>query len=406
MSSGRSLRENAAILALRGVNGASRLLRRGAGTVAGGRVGLRLAPTLLATLARERTIIAVSGTNGKTTTTALCVAGWGGEVPTNRTGANMPAGHVAALAGSTNEHVVLEVDEAWLPDVIAATGPRVVVLLNLSRDQLDRANEVRQLAERWRLCLGDPANADLVVVANANDPLVVYAALDAANVRWCDVPTSWTLDARSCPRCTLALQHGENTWHCSCGLAKPLPTTSLAGTELRVGATGGELELAIPGQFNRANAALAATALVEVGVGLEESLARMRAVTGVEGRYTIRAWNGHRLRLLLAKNPAGFDALLSTVPADGADVWVAINANVADGRDPSWLYDVVFERLSGHRVWCFGERRLDLATRLDYAGVDFSVADDPFGVPISPEPIALLANYTAFQEWMARSVPC
>jgi UDP-N-acetylmuramyl tripeptide synthase len=393
-------------LALRGVNGASRLLHRGAGTVAGGRVGLRLAPTLLATLASGRTIIAVSGTNGKTTTTALCVAGWGGEVTTNRTGANMPAGHVAALAGSANERVVLEVDEAWLPDVIEATRPRVVVLLNLSRDQLDRANEVRQLAERWRLCLGQPANADLFVVANANDPLVVYAALDAANVRWCDVPTSWTLDARSCPRCTLALHHGENTWSCSCGLAKPTATTSLAGPAVHVGPVSGELELAIPGQFNRANAAMAATALAEVGVGIAESLERMRTVAGVEGRYTTRAWNGHQLRLLLAKNPAGFDALLSTLSADGADVWVAINANVADGRDPSWLYDVAFERLAGHRVWCFGERRLDLATRLDYAGVDFVIADEPLSVPISPEPIELLANYTAFQEWMTRSVPC
>ena len=57
----------------------------------------------------------VSGTNGKTTTTALCVAGWGGDVTTNATGANMPAGHVAALAGSNSRHVVLEVDEAWFP---------------------------------------------------------------------------------------------------------------------------------------------------------------------------------------------------------------------------------------------------------------------------------------------------
>jgi len=82
-------------------------------------VGLRIAPTLLDSLARGRTIIVVSGTNGKTTTTALCVAGWGGDVTTNRTGANMPAGHVAALAGSSSEKVVLEADEAWLADVVS-----------------------------------------------------------------------------------------------------------------------------------------------------------------------------------------------------------------------------------------------------------------------------------------------
>jgi UDP-N-acetylmuramyl tripeptide synthase len=132
----------------------------------------------------------------------------------------------------------------------------------------------------------------------------------------------------------------------------------------------------------------------------------MQRVTGVAGRYTLRSWNGHQLRLLLAKNPAGFDALLTTVPEGTCDVWVAINANIADGRDPSWLYDVAFEQLVGHRVWCLGDRRLDLATRLDYAGVSYRIADDAAQIPVGEGPVNLLANYTAFQEWMARSRPC
>jgi UDP-N-acetylmuramyl tripeptide synthase len=365
-----------------------------------------IAPHLLASLARNRTIVVVSGTNGKTTTTALCVAGWGGQVTTNDTGANMPAGHVAALAGSSTTKVVLEADEAWLAEVVRSTKPQVVVLLNLSRDQLDRANEVRQMAERWRQCFLSSENANVVVIANANDPLVVYAASDAPNVRWCDVPTSWSLDAQSCPRCTLPLLHTQDSWSCSCGLAKPSHLMTTLATTLQVGEENGELSLSIPGDFNRANAAMAATALVEIGVTLAQSLPRMNAVTGVAGRYTIRSWNGHQVRLLLAKNPAGFDALLSTVPSGTSEVWVAINANVADGRDPSWLYDVAFEKLAGHRVWCFGDRRLDLAARLDYAGVDFAIAEENPALPMASEPVDLLANYTAFQQWLARSVPC
>ena len=97
---------------VRGVNWASRVAKRGSGTVAGGRVGLKVSPKLLSVLAHGRTVIVVSGTNGKTTTTAMVSAGWGGEVTTNATGANMPAGHVAALAGSKAPHTVLEVDEA------------------------------------------------------------------------------------------------------------------------------------------------------------------------------------------------------------------------------------------------------------------------------------------------------
>jgi UDP-N-acetylmuramyl tripeptide synthase len=405
MGTGRSPREDLAIFALRTVNWLSRVTRRGSGTVAGGRVGLRIAPTLLAVLSRGRTIIVVSGTNGKTTTTAFCAAGWGGSVTTNSTGANMPDGHVAALAGSTSQRVVLEADEAWLPEVIDAVNPRVVVLLNLSRDQLDRANEVRQMAERWRASLAK-SDSDLVVVANANDPLVVYAALDAPRVRWCDVATSWTGDAQSCPRCTRPLEHSAGSWSCSCGLAKPMNVTTTLASDLVVGDERVALTLLIPGEYNRGNAALAATALKEVGVDLAQSLPRMRSVTGVAGRYTVRSWRGHRVRLLLAKNPAGFGALLSMVPPDPVDVWVAINANVADGRDPSWLYDVAFEELAGHLVWCLGARRLDLATRLDYAGVKYRIVDDLSQLPKSGEPVELLANYTAFQEWMARTTPC
>jgi UDP-N-acetylmuramyl tripeptide synthase len=406
MSTGPSLREKLAISAVRVVNWLSRVSRRGAGTVAGGRVGLWIDPGLLAKLARGRTIILVSGTNGKTTTTALCASGWGGEVATNVTGSNMPPGHVAALVGASSTRAVLEVDEAWLDTVVRATSPRVVVLLNLSRDQLDRASEVRQLAERWHQCLAAPENAGLVVVANANDPLVAYAATASSNVRWCDVATSWMADASSCPRCTLPLDNDDSGWYCSCGFARSRTFAAALDDVLRVGNERAPLNLSIPGAFNRANAALAATALAELGVGLEDAVARMNELTGVAGRFSLRRWGEHTLRLLLAKNPAGFDALLTMVSAGNSDVWIAINAQVADGRDPSWLYDVAFEQLRGHRVWCMGERRLDLATRLDYADVDYEVVDDLTVLPVSGASVDVLANYTAFSEWMERSTPC
>ncbi len=379
------------------------MARRGSGTVAGGRVGLRIAPGLLTTLATGRTVIVVSGTNGKTTTTAMTAVGWGGPVVSNATGANMPPGHAAALVASNSPRVVLEVDEAWLAAVVDATRPRVCVLLNLSRDQLDRANEVRHLAERWRTMLGDVANADLVVVANANDPLVVYAAEVSRHVRWCDVPVTWLADAVSCPKCTSALEHGEGLWRCRCGFARPRAMATTLDEELVVGDHRIELTLALPGQFNRANAAMALCALAIVGVDLDAAASRIGEITSVAGRFAERQWGGHCLQLLLAKNPAGFAAMLETVTADERDVWVAINARVADGRDPSWLYDVPFEMLRGHRVYCFGDRRLDVATRLDYAKVEYVIVDDDAAVPTSANLVPVLANYTAFSDWLACS---
>jgi UDP-N-acetylmuramyl tripeptide synthase len=306
---------------------------------------------------------------------------------------------------SRDTRVVLEVDEAWLGDTLRTTRPHVVVLLNLSRDQLDRANEVRHLAERWRKALTSHEDETLIVVANANDPLVVYAAETLETTVWCDVPTTWIADALSCPKCTLAISHVGNSWHCSCGFAKPVNVTSVLGDELVIDGVTVALDLSMPGEFNRANATLALTALYEVDVNLEEAVRRINAIHSVVGRFSVRRWRGHVLRLLLAKNPAGFAAMLATLPDDGADVWVAINARVADGHDPSWLYDVPFELLRGHRVSCFGDRRLDLATRLDYGGVDFVVIDDDATVAPTKGTISLLANYTAFHDWLARSEP-
>jgi UDP-N-acetylmuramyl tripeptide synthase len=355
-------------------------------------------------LAAPRTVVLVSGTNGKTTTTAMIAAGWGGEVATNETGSNMPPGHVAALASSRSSRAVLEVDESWMSSVTPATSPRVIVLLNLSRDQLDRANEVRQIAERWRTLLS--AGEGAVVVANANDPLVVYAAELAANVAWCDVPTPWNTDAVSCPRCTLPLRFADGSWWSECGFSKPLNVATTLSNELTVRGNLLRLDLRLPGAFNEANAAMALTALTYLDVDPHEALARVNELENVAGRFSLRRWRGHQLRLLLAKNPAGFTAMLNTLKEDESDIWVAINARVADGKDPSWLYDVPFEKLRGHRVYCFGDRRLDLATRLDYAGVDYVVVSDEASLPRSSEVIDVLSNYTAFQDWRKRSGPC
>jgi lipid II isoglutaminyl synthase (glutamine-hydrolysing) len=371
--------------------------------VAGGRVGLALDPDLLDHLAAGRSVIVVSGTNGKTTTTALIAAGWDPPVATNATGANMVAGHVAALVDSSAPRVVLEVDEAWLPDVIGRVAPRAAVLLNLSRDQLDRASEVRQMAERWRRLFAELATSGVAVVANANDPLVVYAAEVATVVRWCDVPTVWRGDALSCPKCTRPIEFDSAGWHCPCGFARPTPLTTTLNDRLTVNGAAVDLSLAVPGAFNQANAAMGVTALDVVGVPVAAAVARMNAVTEVAGRFARRRWRGRSVRLVLAKNPAGVAAVLAMVAPEPGDLWIAINDQIADGRDPSWLYDAPFEELAGRDVACLGQRRLDLATRLDYAGVGATVVDDPSSLASGDAPVWLIANYTAFSDWLAAS---
>ena len=158
--------------------GLSRRLGRGGGSVVGGRAILAVDPDALRRLAAGRTVALVSGTNGKTTTTTLLRAALttAGPVASNVLGANLPPGLAAALAAAPpGVAAALEVDEAWLGRVVDATAPRAVALLNLSRDQLDRNNEVRQLAATWRRTFAAQGEA-ATVVANADDPLVVWGA--------------------------------------------------------------------------------------------------------------------------------------------------------------------------------------------------------------------------------------
>ena len=113
---------------------------------------------------------------------------------------------------------------------------------------------------------------------------------------------------------------------------------------------------------------------------------------------------GVAARLLLAKNPAGWAELLDLLDGGKEPVVIGINARVADGHDPSWLWDVDFERLGGRLVVATGERRRDLAVRLRYAGVaHMTVADqlEALGAPVAAS-VDYVGNYTAFQDLRRR----
>jgi UDP-N-acetylmuramyl tripeptide synthase len=429
-------RSRAALLAGRVAAEASKVARMGSGSVIGGRLSLAIDHDLLGELAAGRRIALVSATNGKTTTSHLLAAALGqdGPVATNALGANMPPGLVAALAEADPgaRHAVLEVDERWLPTVLDDVGPATVVLLNLSRDQLDRSHEVRKIADTWRATLLiAPTEA---IVANADDPLVVWAAgagqdpddaaRDQRRVIWVGTAAHWTNDASGCPRCggriRFALADGTVTgradsWACTaCGLAKPEPSWWLAyaadGTPavFRVDGPPIPLDLALPGRVNAANAVMVVAAASAMGADPSNSAAALAAVTEVAGRYRRVQLAGATVRMLMAKNPAGWQEAIDMLGPAPRPVVASINARIADGRDPSWLWDVPFERLRGRFVVALGERRHDLAVRLRYAEVDHTVAGSlteavaRAGAHAGGDAaVDLIANYTAFQDYLA-----
>jgi UDP-N-acetylmuramyl tripeptide synthase len=380
---------------------ASRVTGRGAGAMIGGLVAMTLDKSILGQLGTGRRSVVVTGTNGKSTTTRMTAAALAtlGPVATNAEGANMDAGLVAALAGAPDaELAALEVDEMHVPHVADAVEPSVIVLTNLSRDQLDRVGEINHIERTLRGGLA--RHPDTVVVANCDDVLMTSAAYDAPNVVWVAAGGSWTNDSVSCPRSGEIIVREGMHWY-STGTDFKRPTPQWWFDDSHVYGPDGlalPMTLSLPGTVNRADATQAVAAAVALGADPAAAVAGVSAVDEVAGRYRIVRVGDHTARTLLAKNPAGWQEALSMIDKDAAGVVIAVNGQVPDGEDLSWLWDVRFEHFEGTAVVAAGERGTDLAVRLGYAGVDHTLVHDTVKAIASCPPghVEVLANYTAF----------
>ena len=390
---------------------ASRVTGRGAGAMIGGLVSMALDESILGQLGAGRRTVVVTGTNGKSTTTRMTAAALAtiGPVATNAEGANMDAGLVAALAGSRDASLAaLEVDEMHVPHVADAVEPSVIVLLNLSRDQLDRVGEINHIERTLRGGLA--RHGDAVVVANCDDVLMTSAAYDSPHVVWVAAGGSWANDSVSCPRTGEIIVREQSHWY-STGTPSDVgpggppifkrPTPQWWYDDDNVYGPDGlvlPMTLALPGDVNRGNATQAIAAAVTLGADPEAAVAAVSGVDEVAGRYRTVRLGAHTARVLLAKNPAGWHEALSMVDKHGAGVVIAVNGQVPDGEDLSWLWDVRFEHFEDTAVVAAGERGTDLAVRLGYAGVGHTLVHDTVKAIASCPPghVEVIANYTAF----------
>jgi UDP-N-acetylmuramyl tripeptide synthase len=388
-----------------------RATRQGSGATLPGLIAERLAPGIGGRSARRlERIVLVSGTNGKTTTTAMLAAAMataGRGVVSNAEGSNLARGITTALlaAGPGAQDAVLEVDEAVLPGAVAELRPVLVVLLNLSRDQLDRHHEISALAARWRVALSTlPPGA--TVVAYAGDPRTAWAAQAAGRVRAVALPAAGAAkDAGICPDCAAPLPRPAAGMprcpHCSWRPPRASVTVRRLGGAVRFGGDHGALGARLPvGTDGYAlDAALAWTAACELGAEPGAALAAIAALAPVQDRYAERPWHGRLVRLLLAKNPAGWDEALAAASDPRRSAVVAVNAGTVDGRDTSWLWDVDMRALRARpKVTATGDRAEDVAVRLAAAGVRCDLVRPlELAMTAAGGDIDLFADYTSFR---------
>src|SRR5882724_6542268 len=430
----------------RSVGALSRRSGRGGGTTLPGRLLVRMSPDAIDRLASrlDRGSIIVSSTNGKTTTAGM-IAGIlqaAGRKPVhNRAGSNMHWGVATALLEQSGDEGLFELDEAWLPSVAPRLRPRLLVLGNLFRDQLDRYGELERLADEWaELVTSMEGTCEFAL--NADDPLIADLGRDR-DLRRRPGVTYFGIedDSQALPE----LQHAHDAKHCrrcgapysyerafvghlghyicpNCHADRPAPDVAareielhgISGSRVRIATPEGELklELPLPGLYNVYNALGAVAAGLRSGVSLEQVRQGLESMRAVFGRVETIEVSGKPVSILLIKNPAGANEVLRTLTlessGEGIDLWLALNDRIADGRDVSWIWDADFELLSSgvRRVICAGTRAPEMALRLKYAGwpEDAIEVMEPISdsldaaVAAAPDRLFALPTYTALLE--------
>lgn len=421
-----------------------------------GLIAFQMSDLLLHELLRQvKLCVLVTGTNGKTTTTELLHAILASdEEPwlVNRGGANLLQGLLATLLHSTNwrgrlkhSRAVLEVDEATMPLITMSVRPRMIVVTNVLRDQLDRYGEIDHTMSLLSGCLMNPA---ITLVTNADDPLCAALAGKRTNHVFfgcvakgqqdsvVDSPTGAgdvVRDGAFCMNCGHEL-HYEQFFYGQMGIYA-CPNCGFARPQLRFGGeflsdegganalrvieykapeewkSGDEqdftLDSPLSGLYNAYNLLAAVTAARTLGVSplrIREGTRRFKAPLG-----RMQVFPGHPERILaLIKNPTGANSVLEAIREDprGKCVCFVINDHDADGRDVSWLWDIAIESFLPAarcaRFVCAGTRASDMALRLAYAGVDraaiksLDALDEVLSVGTDDTlPVYVLSTYTA-----------
>ena len=391
----------------RGTASLSRLIGAGGGSSLPGLLLQRLDPGYVRRRAAELPsgVVVVSGTNGKTTTTAMIRAILGAEgvaTVSNETGANLFRGLAGSLATADPETRagVFEVDEGALERVVRSVRPRVLVLTNVFRDQLDRFGEPEAVAALLgRAAAALPPNAR--VVANADDPMMWHHVRSRSPIGFAVVPPSGPdhdrpeAEPETCPECGAPLRYTTRTiahlgrarcTECQWRSAEPdhravlLEPPSLSA--VRVEVAGVEVTLRAGGLHNVYNAVAAIAAASALGIPSERAARALEAFRPRFGRAEEFRLSGRTLWLALMKNPAGASPLIEQLSHDArlGAVLVSVSDDWMDGRDISWIWDANFEALAamGVPLVAGGRRAADVAVRLKYAGREpVTVSSDP-----------------------------
>lgn len=403
------LKTRCAVLVCKAAGAVLRRLGRG-GTNLPGKLALKIDKNILGTLAEGVKVTVVTGTNGKTTTSRMieqAFADAGLRYFANKSGANLLTGIIAVFAQHCTlsgkcryTHALIECDEAAFRTASRYLPVECLVVNNIFRDQLDRFGEITHTLASIRTGIGNIPdatvclNADCSLTASLADDIPNKLVWFGVNVPIYESAAHELSDAPYCIHCKTEYEYDYVTYahlgafRCpKCGYARQTPDVAVtrvirtaadsSDIELTVCGSPHEVHVNLPGGYNIYNAA-AAAAVAQV-VGVDEQIA-VDALAQFEcgfGRAEQFALGRAQARMILVKNPAGFNQVINLIAHDEGEYQLAflLNDRFADGTDISWIWDVDFEALAAAQarfapVFVSGVRADDMALRLKYAGFD------------------------------------
>ena len=413
------------------------VMHRG-GTSLPGKIAVAIDPDILKSIQQDFDLVVVTGTNGKTLTTALItrvLQAGGYEVITNPSGSNMIQGITGTLVttpvkpspNGKKPVAVLEVDEANVENITSAIKPKMFVLTNIFRDQLDRYGEIYTTYDK--IIAGIQHAPEATVLANGDSPIFTrgdfpnkrqyfgfnhiqpaYYQPQVAPINTDGIlsPTdhsvlhydfityanlgqyfSVTDDFKRPPLAYQVTEIDE--------LTPTYSTFSIDGTPLRI---------EIGGLYSVYNALAAYAVGREFGVTPEQIKTAFESNAQIFGRQEAIHVDGKDVTIVLIKNPVGTNSVIDMMRTETADfsLLALLNANYADGIDTSWIWDAEFEKLHDTKLKAVatgGERYRDIRVRLKMAGfADQAVYEDLTQVidaikALPTDKVYIAATYTA-----------
>ncbi|MBI5127754.1 DUF1727 domain-containing protein [Candidatus Roizmanbacteria bacterium] len=369
----------------------SRVFRLGSGSTWPGHMTLRIDPEIIEKiidLNKDLKIIVVAGTNGKTTTTSLikhALNKLGYKVFSNSEGANLINGIASAFLKNSNlagwldyDYAVLESDEFTLPLLLKKVTPRVVFILNLFRDQLDRYGEVNTIALKWQNCLKALPKETLIIL-NGDDPQLYFIGKNLRQkkeffgvkndlMKIKKIPHD--VDFNYCPSCFSLLDYKSISYaHLGDFICKKCGFTRSSVNDFAEDMINYPLE-GLYNIYNTNSVYLFIKKLFKVKAQRFNQL--MKDFQPSFGRQEEIIYKKRKVFLLLSKNPAGFNQSIKTVinilKGQKANFLISLNDRIPDGQDVSWIWDVDFRPIleKAKSVFVSGDRLYDMVLRLEY----------------------------------------